>query len=715
MSHHILVDSESKVLAWVDTLSLIAKQYRLSFSHGAMQSQASWLAGKYLPEVLGHLARQAGLHYRILSEHNVDLSSRRLPLVAVFKNGDIGIIESFDGEKNVALRLIQDHGLSTSVPLEGLLDETECLVALRPSAPARDIRTENYLAAFRPDWLRKIALKDLRPYGYVMLASLAINVLSLSGILFSMQVYDRVIPAQSYPTLYVLFGGVLIASVFGFLLKVVRSHVMDILGKRADMRVSDRVFGHALRLRYSAIPRSTGSFIAQVRELEQLREMVTSTTVSAIVDLPFFILFFLVLTVVSPYLCWIAPVAAILMIIPGLLMQKKLARQARKNVHEATLRNAILVESLQGIQDIKLMQAESHFQQQWNSYIQVTAESGAQTRKITHGLLSWGTTLQNLVYALVVVIGAPLVISGDITTGAMVAASLLSSRMIAPMTALCGVLARWQQVKAAKAGLDNLMQLPVENNREEVKVHTPVLHGEYTFAQASFRYADQQGPAPLTVHNLHIKAGEKIALLGRNGAGKSTFLQALVGNVDLVSGELRADSLSLPHIDIADIRRNTGLLTQDARLFHGTLRENLVLGRSQATDSDIFEILEVCAAADFIKKLPLGLEHPIMEGGSGLSGGQRQAILLARTLLRDPNIVLLDEPTASLDEHTEKEFIERFTRWIGGRTLIIATHRAAVLSLVDRVLVLKDGQLTLDTPKAKLLNKDAREKQNDIQ
>lgn len=217
---------------------------------------------------------------------------RRLPLVAVFKNGDIGIIESFDGEKNVALRLIQDHGLSTSVPLEGLLDETECLVALRPSAPARDIRTENYLAAFRPDWLRKIALKDLRPYGYVMLASLAINVLSLSGILFSMQVYDRVIPAQSYPTLYVLFGGVLIASVFGFLLKVVRSHVMDILGKRADMRVSDRVFGHALRLRYSAIPRSTGSFIAQVRELEQLREMVTSTTVSAIVDLPFFILFF---------------------------------------------------------------------------------------------------------------------------------------------------------------------------------------------------------------------------------------------------------------------------------------------------------------------------------------------------------------------------------------------------------------------------------------
>ncbi len=284
-----------------------------------------------------------------------------------------------------------------------------------------------------------------------MLASLAINILALAGILFSMQVYDRVIPAQSYPTLYVLFSGVLIAAVFNFVLKITRGHVTDLLGKRGDIRISDRVFGHALRLKNTAVPRSTGSFISQIRELEQVREMMTSTMMTVIADLPFFLLFQLVLFIVSPWLSWIAPVATILMLLPGLLLQKKLAELANKNQHESTLRNAILVESIQGLPDIKMMQAESRFLQQWNSYVAITAESGVQTRKVTHGLVSWGMSIQNLLYATVVAVGAPLVINGDITTGAMVAASMLSSRMVAPMTALCGVLARWQQVKVAKA------------------------------------------------------------------------------------------------------------------------------------------------------------------------------------------------------------------------------------------------------------------------
>ncbi|HCQ11298.1 MAG TPA: multidrug transporter subunit MdtC [Leclercia adecarboxylata] len=273
-----------------------------------------------------------------------------------------------------------------------------------------------------------------------MLAALFINLLSLAGILFSMQVYDRVIPAQSYPTLYVLTIGVLIATLFGFILRLARSHIMDLLGKRADLRVSDRVFGHALRLRNSAVPRSTGSFISQLRELEQIREMVTSSTISTIVDLPFFFLFVGVLAIIAPQLAWIAPVAAVLMVLPGLLLQKKLASLAKQAAHESTLRNAVLVESVQGLEDIKLMQAENRFLQQWNSYVQITAESGLKTRELTQGLISWGMTIQSLVYTAVIVVGAPMVIEGEMTTGAVVAASMLASRMIAPMATLCGVL-----------------------------------------------------------------------------------------------------------------------------------------------------------------------------------------------------------------------------------------------------------------------------------
>lgn len=701
---------KSPINSWVAAIGLIAAHYRLEYSPGGLKAAASWQEQKSLAATLKNLGRQAGLNARLLDAEKDEISSWRLPLAVELKDGQVGVIERFDGEDTVGINFINDAQLVTEVSFSELLPDIRHVAAFRPIAVARDVRADSYVQTYKPDWLKSLVLRDLKPYWYVMLAALIINTLALAGIVFSMQVYDRVIPAQSYPTLYVLFGGVLIAVFFSFMMRQTRSHITDILGKRADIRVSDRVFGHALRLRNSAVPRSTGSFISQVRELEQVREMVTSSTVSAIVDLPFFFLFVIVLAIISPHLAWIAPVAAVLMVVPGLLLQKKLAGLARQATMESTLRNAILVESLQGLEDIKLMQAEQRFQQQWNSYIQITAQSGVRTRHITQGLINWGSTIQNLVYAVVIVVGAPMVIEGTITTGAIVAASMLSSRMVAPMASLCGVLARWQQVKSAKEALDAIMQLPVENGGDEARVHCTSLYGDYMFNSAVFRYDPQSRVDALRVGSLKIQRGERIAVLGRNGAGKSTFLQALAGGMDLISGELRLDNLSLPHIDVADLRRNIGLLTQNARLFHGTLRDNLTMGAPHARDEDIFAALEVSGGAEFIKKLSLGLEHKIMEGGLGLSGGQRQSVLLARMLLRDPNIVLLDEPTASLDEHTEREFIQRLNGWLDGRTLIVATHRAAVLELASRVLVLKEGALVMDAPKEKAMHR-AHEKQ----
>lgn len=342
--------------------------------------------------------------------------------------------------------------------------------------------------------------------------------------------------------------------------------------------------------------------------------------------------------------------------------------------------------------------------QQWNSYIRITGESGLRTRKLTQGLIGWGMSVQSLVYAAIIMFGAPMVIEGTMTTGAVVAASMLGSRMIAPMANLCGVLARWQQVKAAKMGLDSIMQLPTETQYDEDRVHQEIFHGHYLFENAHFRYHSDDQRVPLRISRLEVMPGERVAILGRNGAGKSTLLQAMAGGVEIIEGDVRLDNLSLAQIDMADLRRNIGFLSQNARLFFGTLRENLTLGAPHASDAQIFEALEVSGAAAFVKQLAKGLAHPIMEGGNGLSGGQRQSILLARMLLRSPNIVLLDEPSASLDEHTEREFIQRLNQWLGNRTLIVATHRVPVLELVERVVVLKEGQLVMDAPKAQALN-----------
>ena len=473
--------TDQSLAHWAQAFSHVADHYRVACSPGALVADAPWLSGKPMISALTLLAREAGLSFQLLHSTQDAINSWRLPLVVELKEGKIGVIEYFDGEDTLEICFIDSTPQSNRLSLQALLPAIHHVAALRPLAALKDSRVDAYISKYRPDWLYRLVMRDLRPYTWVMLAALFINLLSLSGVVFSMQVYDRVIPAQSYPTLYVLTIGVLIATLFGFVLRIARGHIMDLLGKRADLRVSDRVFGHALRLRNSAVPRSTGSFISQLRELEQIREMVTSSTISTIVDLPFFLLFVVVLAIIAPPLAWIAPVAAVLMVLPGILLQKKLAALAKQSAHESTLRNAVLVESVQGLEDIKLMQAENRFLQQWNSYIQITAESGLRTRELSQGLINWGMTIQSLVYAGVIVFGAPMVIEGSLTTGSVVAASMLASRMIAPMATLCGVLARWQQVKAAKEGLDSIMQLPTENLREDTPIRQDVLRGHYLF------------------------------------------------------------------------------------------------------------------------------------------------------------------------------------------------------------------------------------------
>ncbi len=531
-----------------------------------------------------------------------------------------------------------------------------------------------------------------------MLASLVANLLGLAGVLFSMQVYDRVIPAESLPTLYVLFGGVLLAVLFDFTLRIMRLRITDLLGKRADLRISDLVYGHALRLRNSVRPKSTGTFISQLRELEQVRDLITSSTATALADLPFFLLFLFIFYLIGGPLVAIPVVALIVMLLPGLLYQRKLARLANANMRESALRNAMLVESVQGLDDIKALQAEQRFQEQWNHYNATTADTALKLRSLTNGLVTWTQNVQTAVFAVVIVFGAPMVIAGDLTTGSLVAASMLASRMMAPMAQLNHVLTRWQQAKVALKGLNALMELPVDHPEGSKRVHLPAIHGDFQLKDATFRYS-ADGPAALQVAELRIRPGEHIAVLGRNGAGKSTLLQALAGAMDLATGEVTLDGIAMAHIDPADLRRDVGLLPQHARLFHGTLRDNLVLGAGRASDQELLAALSLTGALDFVRRLPKGLDHLILEGGLGLSGGQRQSLLLSRLLLRQPHVLLLDEPTAALDDVTERRLLDDLMLWSQGRTLIMATHRLSVLQRVERIIVVDNGRLVIDAPR----------------
>ncbi|MDQ7730980.1 type I secretion system permease/ATPase [Halomonas sp. SpR8] len=696
-------DSNHLYAGWVEALLAVAKHYRLEYSDENVRLTTAWSEGKPLGEVLRVLALQLGMTLKTEKLKENKLSPWRLPLVVQFNDGQVAVIKTISAEQEVGIAYSGDQGLNSSITQKELLDNASVAVVLRPAKAIPDSRVDDYIKPHKKNWLRKIVLRDIKPYGHIMLASLIANVLSLAGIFFSRQVYDRVIPAESMNTLYVLFSGVLLALTFDFIMRRSRLRITDLLGKRADMRASDRVFGHALRIKNTARPKSTGTFISQIRELEYVRELFTSTTVTAFADMPFFILFCFVFWYIAGSLVLVPIGALVLMIIPGLLVQRKLRRLANDSMRESSLRSAMLVESVQGIEDIKTLQAEPRFQNQWNHYNAVTADMNLRLRYVTNSLGVWSQTIQTGVFATVVFFGAPMVMSGDLTTGSLVAASILSSRMMSPMTQLTQVLSKWQQAKVATNSLNQIMERPVDNPEGSKRIQRSSIRGNYEFKQAFFKYNEEDRVPSLQVKQLTISAGERVAILGRNGAGKSTLLQACSGLLEPQSGEVLLDGVRLDHIDPADVRRDVGLLSQNSRLFHGTIRENLLLGAPNATDQELIDAINMSGAHEIIRKLPDGLDHIILEGGLGLSGGQRQSLLLSRLMIRQPKILMLDEPTASLDETTEKWFIKQLKTWLPGKMLIVATHRLSILELVDRVVVVDQGRIVMDDTKDKVI------------
>lgn len=693
---------------WLQAVLNIAKHYRIEPSEERIRLQLDWDQHQNADDLIAVMARQIGLNVRKNTYDINLLNPWRLPVLVEFIGGEVGVVERIDIDGNASVQLSGDEGLSQVFTLEALSHGIRNIYILRPESSVPDARVDEYIKPFEKNWFWSIVLKDWKRYIDIMFASLMANILALATILFSMNVYDRVIPSQSVPTLWVLASGVLIAAIFEFTLRVSRIYLSDIIGKRADLKISDRVFGHALRIKNSERSKSTGSFISQIRELEGVREMVTSTTVTAIADLPFFFLFLFIFWLIGGNLFWVMLVVVPLMVIPGILAQKPLAELAQLGMRESSIRNALLVESVQGIEDIKLLRAESRFQNQWNHMNEVSADVSMRQRKIVGLMSAWTQKVQGLTFAIVVLVGCFAVMKGEMTTGALVACSILSSRMLAPISALSGVLGRLQQAKVAKAGLDELMKKPVDQPDYSHLIHKPAIHGHYELNGVSFKYGEDDPRPSLLISKLEIKAGEKIAILGRNGAGKSTLLQLLSGMQTPVQGKIKLDGIDLSLIDPADVRRDMGLLNQNAQLFYGSIRENLTLGAPLATDEQLIEALKITGAIHFIQEKKEGLDYIILEGGVGFSGGQRQALLLARLLIRQPNILLLDEPTAAIDDVSEKQLIDHLKVYLQNRTMVVATHRRAVLELVDRIIVVNEGKIVMDGPRDQILNQNAQ-------
>ncbi len=405
---------------------------------------------------------------------------------------------------------------------------------------------------------------------------------------------------------------------------------------------------------------------------------------------------------IAGQLTFVLIAAMVLIAIPGLLIQFPLARLAREGTRESALRHAILVESIERIEEIKASQAEPRFQSLWERFTYLSARISAKQRFYSALFTNWTQSLQQLTYTAVLIAGAYLVMDGDMSTGALVACSIMTSRALVLFVPFGQIFTRWQSARLAMGALTDLMQKPVDHDPQAGLLRRNTLRGDYRIEQLSYAY-EPDGPAALRIENLVIQPGERVALLGHIGAGKSTLLRLLAGMARPDSGKLLLDDSSLSMISPADVRREIGYLGQSAQLFLGTIRENILIGAPHASDEDILKALAITGGLPLVQGQSHGLDLMLQEGGIGLSGGQRQTLLLARTLLRAGNILLLDEPSAPLDERSEQQLVQSLSRWLDNRTLIVTTNRSGLLPLVNRIVVINKGRVTMDGPRDKVI------------
>lgn len=637
--------------------------------------------------------RRADINARVVSGQSLrTLDHYLLPALLILRDGRSVLLIGVQGDQ-ADLLLPQSDGGHERVALDILEAMYSGTLLFAKPRYRNDKRIGDFAEGQTEHWFFGPLKLLRRSYLEVALAAMVANLLAIASALFAMQVYDRVVPNSAFDTLWILATGVALAVILESVLRVLRGHLLTSLGKRIDLQLSTLLFNRALHTRLSAKPASVGALSTQIREFESVREFFTASSAAVISDLPFVVIFLLIIAVLGGHMVWVPIIAVVLMVLPALLAQGKLAQLSRQNLREGAIKNSILLESIEHLETIKATRAEGRCQQLWETLTAQLAGSSVKTSNLTSSLNYGVSMVQQLCYVGVVVFGVYRISDGLLTVGALVACSILSARAIAPLSQSASLLGRWQHTKVALEGLDQLMNGPVERPAGRTFVRKPRLLGDYKAEALILAHGDS--PAVVDIQALHIRAGERVALLGGNGAGKSSLLRLLAGLLDAKSGRLLLDDIGMAQLDPSDRRHNIGYLPQDVALFYGTLRENLNLENNSLSDDDLFEALDGVGLGAWVRSNSLGLDLPI-QGNASLSGGQRQAIGLARVLLQDPPIVLLDEPTAAFDQTSEKHVIEYLREWLQGRTLVLVTHKKSMLELVERAIVLRQGRVIMD-------------------
>lgn len=648
-------------------------------------------------------AGRIGLEARHLPRAVSDLTALHLPALVFLDSGAPVVLLRTSGNRSATVYLPEIEGTQTiSLPRLERMARGD-VVLVKPVYKIGAQFERSYGALSEGHWFWSSVRKFWRSYMQVILAGAAINVLALGVPLFIMNVYDRVLPNKAMSTLWVLGAGLMLALVFDFLLKIARAHVIDYTGRKLDVILSSRLFEKILSTQLKHRPSTTGAFANRIAAYESIREFFTSNTIALFVDMVFVVLFLFVIAHLAGWIV-VIPLAAVLAVLAaGFVIQHLIGKHVRCAQEEAALRHSILVESVASIETLKSLRAEGHMLRKWENFAKNASNTSQRVRFYSALGFNFSAYAQQMVTLFVVVGGVYRFAAGDMSMGAIIATVILSGRTVAPLGALALTLARARQAWQTLSDLNEVMELPDEQVSAAGFVHREIRQGKLAFRQVSFAYPG----SPVKVldrFDLTIGPGERVGIIGKVGSGKTTIGRLVTGLYLPDEGEILIDDVDLRQYHPQEVRRAISLIVQEADLFFGSVKDNIAVANPLADDTAIIEAARNAGVDNFVSRHPLGYDMPVGERGSLLSGGQRQAVALARALLTEPRILFLDEPSSSMDMATERQLVQRLKQLITrDQTLIVTTHRNAMLELVDRLVVLEGGRVAADGPKDKVI------------
>jgi len=686
----------------LDCLVLLSEHFGSPCSAEALAAGLPLTSSVLSPELLPQAAMRAGLSAKLSRKSLDNIPQMLLPCILMLKDQKACILQSIDFQENIAVISLPETGGEEKLTIEALESVYVGYLFLIKQKYHGDRDFDVHIGDTKKHWLWDTIRESAPIYRDVIIASILVNVFALVSPLLVMNIYDKIVPNLAFESLWVLAIGASIAYIFDLILKQLRAYLIDVAGKKIDVQTSSKLYAKVIGTSLEKKAPSVGGMAKQLGEFDSVREFLSSATITAVVDLPFSILFIFIIYLVAGDLAIFSVVATVLILGYAFWVQPKLCHAIEESNKFSGLRHGHLVESLSSLESIKASGAEGIVQSAWQQMLGYTSNWQLKTKVITNSVANFSSFIVQMVVVAVIILGVYRVADGLISMGGIIAAVMLSSRAVGPMAKIASLMTRYNQTTSSLRQLDGIMNQESEFENKGHLASRTKLEGNIVLEHVNFNYPEIEKPA-LYPLSLKVSPGEKIAIIGRNGSGKSTLAKLLLGLYKPKQGSIRYDGLHQGQIHPSDLRRNIGYLPQDIVLFHGSIKDNILFGTKQVTEYQLMRAVQLSGVNLFTDMESQGLELQVGEGGLSLSRGQRQAVALARAILNDPQMLLLDEPTASLDARAEKLFIESMKQTVQQRTLLLITHKMHLLQLVDRIIVLDNGHLVADGEKSIIL------------